>query len=115
MVAGRSRRLTTLPHDPRRPAARRQDDQERHADLRAIETLAVVEQIVLPQSFAMIGGDDHQRSIEHAAPLQVVEQLAQPLVQIGEAVVIGVSSQESDSAGPNWSLSIASSRARPGG
>ena len=50
-------------------------------------------EIMFPQSFAMIGGDDHQRPIEHAATLQLVEQLTQPLVQISKTVIVAISSQ----------------------
>ena len=55
----------------------------------------MVEQTMLPQSFAMIGGDDHQRPIELAAAVQFLEQLAQVLVQISKTTVIGVSNQGS--------------------
>ena len=50
----------------------------------------MVKQTMLAQSFAMVGGHDHQRSIEHAAALQFVEQLSQPLVQISKAIVIAI-------------------------
>ena len=53
----------------------------------------MVEDVVLSQSFPVVGGDDHERPIELTAPLQFVEQLAEPLVEIGEAVVVRIASQ----------------------
>src|SRR5262249_32881794 len=46
------------------------DDQKRDCNLRAVETLSMVEQLVLAQPFAMIGGDDEERSLEQTAALQ---------------------------------------------
>ena len=77
IVAGRSRRLTTSDHRLRRRRVRRQDEHERHADLRAVEALAVLEQSVLAQFFAVIGRDDHQGPIELAA-LAAVWRAANP-------------------------------------
>ena len=67
IVAGRSRRLTTSRTTASRLAARRQNDHERHADFRTVKTLPVLEQTVLAQFFAVIGGDDHQGSVELTA------------------------------------------------
>ena len=53
----------------------------------------MIEQPVLPQPFAMIGGHDHERLFEHAATLEVVDQFTQPLVQIGQAVVVGIAAR----------------------
>src|SRR5262249_39456943 len=53
----------------------------------------MVEEVMFAQSFAMVGSDDHPRSIEHTTTFQFVEQLTQPLVQISETVVIAISSQ----------------------
>ena len=41
-------------------------------DLRAVETLAMLEEIVLSQSFAMIACDHDQRLAEHAATAQII-------------------------------------------
>ena len=53
----------------------------------------MLEEIMFPQSFAMIGGDDHPRPIEHAATLQIVKQLTQPLVHIRKTIVVAIPSQ----------------------
>ena len=55
----------------------------------------MIEQFVLAQTFAVIGGDDHDCLIEHASVLQFVEQLTQPLIQISQAVVIRISCERS--------------------
>ena len=94
MVAGKSRRLTnsaTAPGDRPRSAGRTINSGT--PDLRAIQALAVIEQPVLPQPFAVIGGHDHERLIEHAATLEVVDQFTQPLVQISQAVVVGIANE----------------------
>ena len=61
-----------------------QHNQEGHADLGAVKTLTMEKQVVLPQSFAVIGGDDHQRAVENATTLQLAEELTQLLVQISQ-------------------------------
>ena len=53
----------------------------------------MVEQAVFAQLFTMVRGHDHHRPIEYATPSQVIEQLAQPLVQIGKTTIIAVSNQ----------------------
>ena len=45
---------------------------------------------VLAQFFTVIGRDDHQRVGQPPALLQIVEELAKLLVQVGDAVVVGV-------------------------
>ena len=67
IVAGKSRRLTVSRTAPVARRSAGNDDQERHADLRSVQALAMVEEIVLPHPFTVIGGHDHQRAIEHAA------------------------------------------------
>ncbi len=59
----------------------------------------MIEQVVFSQSFAMIRGDHDQGLIEHAPAPQLVEQMAKPLVQISEAVIIRISAQGSRLAG----------------
>src|SRR6516165_8273359 len=53
----------------------------------------MLKEIVFPQAFTMIGGDDHPRPIEYVATLQVVEQLTQLIVKISQTVVVGIASQ----------------------
>ncbi len=55
----------------------------------------MVEQFVLPKSFAMIGSHDHQRPIELAAALQFLEQFAQLFVQISKTIIVRILSQGS--------------------
>src|SRR5262249_51196871 len=45
------------------------------------------------QFFAMVCGNDHQGSIELAAPEQRVEKSVQALVEVGETVIVGVANQ----------------------
>ena len=79
-VDDRRRQITQadgLSHNTCRVRARGRHDQERHADLGAVKALAMLEEIVLTQSFAMIGGDHDPCPIEHAATLQIVKQLTE--------------------------------------
>ena len=42
-------------YNTRGPAAPRQQNQQRNIKLRVVKTLAMIEEVVLPQSFAVIG------------------------------------------------------------
>ena len=53
----------------------------------------MIEEPVLPQPFAVIGGDDHECFVEHTTVLEVVDQHAQPIVQVGEAVVVRIANE----------------------
>src|SRR5262245_52644185 len=53
----------------------------------------MVEQFVLAQPLAMIGGDDQESSLEHAAALQFIEQHTQLLVEIGEATIVAIADE----------------------
>ena len=109
-VAGRSRRLTnpsTTPRERRRSAGKTINNGTWLSA--AIQALAVIEQPVLPKALAMIGGHDHQRLIEHTAAVEVVDQLTQPVVHIGQAVVVTIA-RERPLRGGNADLSARSQR-----
>ena len=55
----------------------------------------VVEQVVLPELLAVVGSDDHQRSIELSASSQLLEQLSQPFIEVCQAIVIAVAGHHS--------------------
>ena len=90
IVAGMSRRLTNRLTTRPEGSAGRDGDQERHADLGPVEALAVIEQVVLAETLAMIGRDDHDGPVEHAATLQLAEELTQSVVDRGDATIVGV-------------------------
>ena len=66
MVAGISRRLTDSSTILRAFPPEGGPDQQGHPDFRAVEAFAMVEKFMLPQSFAVIGREDHERSVQHA-------------------------------------------------
>ena len=90
MVAGMSRRLTksstTCPADP--PEGREISKGTRISVL--IQALAVVEEPVFAEPLAVIGRDDHDGPVEHSATPQLVEQIADPLVEVGHAAIVTV-------------------------
>ena len=51
---------------------------------------AVAEVAGLAEELAVVGGHDHQGVIEDALPVQLVEEFAEGIVEIGDAVVVGV-------------------------
>ena len=56
-----------------------------------VETRAVAENAgVLAETFAMVRGDDQPGSLQDPAPVQLVDQLAELLIEIRDAIVIGV-------------------------
>src|SRR5262249_47311365 len=70
----------------------RRNDQQRHVKLRLVETLAVAENTgVLAEALAMVGGDDQPGLFENSAPVQLVDQLPELLIEIRDAIVISVS------------------------
>ena len=82
-----------LAHDRRRIETRRRSNHQGHSDLRPIETLTVVKQVVFTQPLTMIRGHDDQCLIEHAVTLQCVKEQAKLLVEITQAVVIRIASE----------------------
>ena len=53
----------------------------------------MLEQRMVPQRFAVIGKDDHERVIEDAAASQLVEQDAQLIVEVRDAIVVRVAAR----------------------
>ena len=39
---------------------------------------------MIAEMLAVIRGDDHQRVVEHAAPLELIEESSQPPIEISE-------------------------------
>ena len=59
-----------------------------------VETRPVAEDArVLAEALAVVRGDDQPGSLEDAAPVELVEQLAELLVEVGDAIVVGVDAQ----------------------
>ena len=48
---------------------------------------------VFPEALPMVAGDDHPGSLENRPPFELIEELAQSLVEIGEAIVVCVASE----------------------
>ena len=69
---------------------------------------------MLPESFAVIGGDDHQRVVENATTLQLVEELTQLLVQITKTTVVAISNQGDVRRGQPELVNVDTSRRLPG-
>ena len=67
-----------------------EEDEQGDADLRVVEAAGVPVERVLAQVFPVIGGDDHQGIVQSSGPLQVVEEQAELLVEVGDAVIVGV-------------------------
>ncbi len=65
-------------------------DHQRHMNLFPIECLAMSPQMMLPQRFAMIGRDDHQRIVRQTAPAQFFHQLPDVVIHVLHAVVVCV-------------------------
>ena len=56
-----------------------------------VKTLAVAENAgVLAETFAMVRGDDQPGLLQNPAPVQLVDQLAELLVEVRDAIVISV-------------------------
>ncbi len=45
---------------------------------------------VLAETFAMVRGDDQPGSLQEPATIQLVNQLPELLIEVGDAIVIGV-------------------------
>ena len=72
-----------LAHDSRGPLSRGQHDHQRHVDLRPVKALAMVEEIMFPHPFTMIGSHDDQGAIEHAAAT-VIHRTDRPVARPGK-------------------------------
>jgi hypothetical protein len=77
------------------PAAPGQHDEKRYADFGTVETFTVLEEIMLSQSLAVVGGYDHECLLENAPALQFAEQRPELIVQISKAVVIAIDDESS--------------------
>ena len=64
-------------------------EDERDPGLLLVQHMAVAEEAVVEQQLAMVGGDHHQRVVEHAQPPQPGDQRADQPVVIGDRVPIG--------------------------
>ena len=53
----------------------------------------MLEQLVIPELLAVVGGDDDQRAIHRPAPAELDEQPPQPPVEIRQAVFVGIEDQ----------------------
>ena len=53
----------------------------------------MIEQAVLTEALAVVGGDDYHCPIEHSALIQFVKKPSQLLVKICEAIVVGIAAQ----------------------
>ena len=62
-------------------------------------------ELVLAEVLAVVGRDDHQRVRQQAAPVQLVEEPAELLVEVGDAVVVGVAARAGSSLGASFVLS----------
>ena len=56
-----------------------------------VKTRAVAENAgVLTETFAMVRGDDQPGSLQNPAPVQLVDQLPELLIEVRDAIVISV-------------------------
>ena len=90
IVAARSRRLTAS-LTARFGALPPGNDEQRNVELGFVETRAVNENAgVLAETFAVVRGDDQPGSLQNSAAVQLVDQLADLLIKIRDAIVISV-------------------------
>ena len=91
MVAARSRRADRFLDDLRRTASTWRDHEERDVQLRLVEARAVAEDAgMFAETLAVVRGDDQPRLLEDPASLQLVDQLPELLVEVRDAIVVGV-------------------------
>ena len=83
--------------------------EQRDVDLRVVEAAGVAEEVVLAEVLAVVGRDDDQRVLEHAPAVELVEEPAELLVEVGDAVVVGVAG-EPESLGESFALSMVNQR-----
>src|SRR5262249_18663582 len=77
-----------------RLSSRRRNDHERNVELSPVETRPVPEHSRLfAKTLAVIRGDDHPGSLEEGTAIELVDQPAELLIEIGHAVVVGVASE----------------------
>ena len=93
IVAARSRRLTVSATTVGR-APRRRNDHQRNMELRLVETRSVPEHAgMLAEALAVVRGDDHPGPLENGTAIELVDQPAELLVEIRDAVVVGVAAE----------------------
>ena len=88
-VAGRSHRLSGVDHD----AVRRRGRGEYHqwdGDLVEVEPGVVAEDAMIAEPFPVVRGDDHQRVVQKALGVELVEQPPKLVIKRGDAVIVAV-------------------------
>ena len=67
------------------------DDQERDVQLGLVEARPVAEDAgMLAETLAVVRGDDQPGLLEDPAPVQLVDQLPELLIEVRDAIVVGV-------------------------
>jgi hypothetical protein len=69
------------------------DDEERDMQSGAVEAVAVLDEIVFAELFAVVADDDDERVFEVAAGLEALEECADAAVESAEAVIVGVADE----------------------
>ena len=96
IVAARSRRLHGLGHDPRRRTVARRDDHQGNVKLGPVKTRSVEEHSgMFAEAFAVVGGDDHPGLFEDGAAVELVDEPAELLVQVRDAIIVAVAKRGS--------------------
>ena len=65
-------------------------DHKRHMDQLPVQRFAMGSEMMLPQRFTMVGGDDHERIVLQAAPAEFFHQPPDVIVNVLHAVVVCV-------------------------
>ena len=59
----------------------------------AIQAVAMTEQVMLAEMLAVIGNQNDQRIRQNAAAVEFVQQLANVIVQVSDAAIVGALGQ----------------------
>jgi hypothetical protein len=61
-----------------------------------VEAFSVFEQAVLAEAFAVVGGDDQESVVENALAVELIDEGAELVVEIGEAAIVTVAGEAED-------------------
>ena len=75
--------------DPSFQASEGHAQDERNVDGRVVDEVPVESLAVLPESLAVVGGQNEHRVVQHAAALQALAQHADERVRVGHLGVVG--------------------------
>ena len=68
----------------------REQNQERDVDFGVVEAAGMSAELVLAQVFPVVGRDNHQGAGKQAEPIEFVDEPAELLVEVGNAIIVSV-------------------------